>query len=142
MKNFKKIVFLFCLLISVISNGQISAEHLRCEMTENPLAVIENKPRLSWQLVSKEQNVSQTAYQILVASSEEKLKKDTGDIWNSGKVVSNKNLQITYNGTPLKNETKYFWKVKVWNQKDKASNWSKTASFRICLLYTSPSPRD
>ena len=172
MKNLKKIVFLFCLLMSFISNGQISAVHLRCEMTENPLAVIENQPRLSWQLVSKKSNVSQTAYQILVSSSEEKLKKNEGDIWNSGKVVSDKNLQITYSGNPLKNESKYFWKVKVWNQKGKASNWSKTASFRIapltsalnpiwigaitkadshlpegrnyhtCLLYTSPSPRD
>lgn len=131
MKFFKNILFLFCLLITFISNGQISAVHLRCEMTENPLAVNTNQPRLSWQLVSQKLNVSQTAYQILVASSEEKLKKNEGDIWNSGKVVSNKNLQITYSGTPLKSESKYFWKVKVWNQKEKASNWSKPASFRI-----------
>lgn len=117
--------------MNFISNGQISTVHLRCEMTETPLAVKTNEPRLSWQLVSKKSNVSQTAYQILVASSEEKLKKNEGDIWNSGKVVSNKNLQITYSGTPLQNESKYFWKVKVWNQKDKSSNWSKTASFRI-----------
>jgi alpha-L-rhamnosidase len=107
-------------------------------MAENPLAVSQNQPRLSWQLVSKKTNVSQTAYQILVASSEEKLQQNEGDIWNSGKVVSNKNLQIIYNGTPLKNETKYFWKVKVWNQKFKTSNWSKTASFRIAPLALNP----
>lgn len=138
MKFFKNILFLFCLLISFISNAQISAGHLRCEMTENPLAVNTNQPRLSWQLVSQKSNLSQTAYQILVASSEEKLKKNEGDIWNSGKVVSNKNLQITYSGTPLKNESKYFWKVKVWNQKDKTSNWSKTASFRIAPSALNP----
>jgi hypothetical protein len=117
--------------MSLISNGQISAEHLRCEMAENPLAVNTNQPRLSWQIVSQKSNVTQLAYQILVASSEEKLQQNEGDIWNSGKVVSNKNLQIKYSGTPLKTETKYFWKVKVWNQKDKVSNWSQTASFRI-----------
>lgn len=131
MNFFKNILFLFCLLITFISNGQISAEHLSCEMVENPLAVNTNHPRLSWQLVSKESNVSQTAYQILVSTSEEKLKKDNGDIWNSGKVNSDKNLQIAYSGNPLKNEAKYFWKVKVWNQKDKASAWSKINSFRI-----------
>ena len=131
MKFLKNILFLFSLLMSLISNGQIAAVHLTCEMAENPLAVVQNQPRLSWQLVSKENSVSQSAYQILVSSSEEKLKKDNGDIWSSGKVVSNKNLQITYSGTPLKNESKYFWKVKVWNQKDKASSWSKTASFRL-----------
>ena len=124
--------------MSFISNGQISAVQLRCEMTENPLAVNTTQPRLSWQLISKEQNVSQTAYQILVASSEEKLKKNEADIWNSGKVVSDKNLQITYSGNSLKNESKYFWKVKVWNQKDKASNWSKTASFRIAPSELNP----
>ncbi len=117
---------------------QIVAVHLRCEMAENPLAVNTTQPRLSWQLVSKENSVSQSAYQILVSSSEEKLKKDNGDIWSSGKVVSNKNLQITYSGTPLKNESKYFWKVKVWNQKDKASSWSKTASFRIAPSALNP----
>lgn len=109
-------------------------------MTENPLAVNTTQPRLSWQLISKKSNITQSAYEILVASSEEKLKKNEGDIWNSGKVVSNKNLQITYNGTPLKNETKYFWKVKVWNQKDKSSNWSQTASFRIAPLTSALNP--
>lgn len=135
---FKSILFFICLLATFSSNGQISIEHLRCEMVENPLAVIQNQPRLSWQLVSTASNVTQKAYEILVASSEEKLKKNAADIWNSGKVVSNKNLQITYSGTPLKNETKYFWKVKVWNQKDKASNWSKPASFRIAPFDLNP----
>ncbi|KQX12005.1 glycoside hydrolase family 78 protein [Flavobacterium sp. Root420] len=130
MKNLKNILFLFCLLTTFISNGQIAAEHLTCEMTENPLAV-QKQPRLSWQLVSKEFNTSQIGYQILVASSEEKLKNDDGNMWNSGRVNSSKNLHILYGGSPLKPETKYFWKVKVWNQKGKISKWSKTASFRI-----------
>ena len=130
MKNLKNIVFLFCLLTTFISNGQITAVHLTCEMTENPLAV-QNQPRLSWQLVSKESDASQIGYQILVASSEEKLKNDYGDMWNSGRVNSDKNLHIPYGGNPLKNETKYFWKVKVWNQEGKISKWSETAFFRI-----------
>lgn len=129
MKNLKYILFLF--LITLVSNAQISATHLTCEMTENPLAVIQNQPRLSWQLVSTKSNVSQTAYQILVSSSEEKLKKDEADVWDSRRVNSDKNLQITYNGNPLKNETKYFWKVKIWDQSYKISPWSKIASFRI-----------
>ncbi|MNQ56408.1 hypothetical protein D3C85_705290 [compost metagenome] len=131
MKNLKNILLAITLLTTFISNGQIAAEHLTCEMTENPLAVVQNQPRLSWQLVSKEYNSSQIGYQILVASSEEKLKNDYGDIWNSGRVNSSKNLHISYGGSPLKTETKYFWKVKVWNQKGKISKWSETAFFRI-----------
>ncbi|WP_281635477.1 glycoside hydrolase family 78 protein [Flavobacterium marginilacus] len=127
----KSILTFIFLFFFFISNGQISAEHLTCEMTQNPLAVNTNNPRLSWQLVSKELNVTQSAYQILVASSEEKLKKDQGNVWDSGKVNSDKNLQINYGGTSLKNEAKYFWKVKVWNQNGKSSVWSKINSFRI-----------
>ncbi|MFH6998795.1 glycoside hydrolase family 78 protein [Flavobacterium sp. FlaQc-57] len=131
MKFFKYILLAITLLVTFISNGQISVVRLTCEMAENPLAVAQDQPRLSWQLVSKESNASQIGYQILVASSEEKLKNNEGDIWNSGRVNSNKNLQIVFGGSPLKSETKYFWKVKVWNQTGKISEWSKTAFFRI-----------
>ncbi|MDQ5930814.1 MAG: alpha-L-rhamnosidase [Bacteroidota bacterium] len=137
MKNLKNIFFFFTLLVTFISKAQIAAVHLKCEKTENPLAVSQNEPRLSWQLVSDESNVSQAAYQILVASSEEKLQKNQADIWDSKKVISNKNLQIIYNGKALKTETKYFWKVKVWNQNNKAFHWSKTHFFR-----TAPSQSD
>ncbi|KQO20583.1 hydrolase [Flavobacterium sp. Leaf82] len=138
MKKLKYILFLF--LITLVSNGQISVVHLTCEMTENPLAVIQNQPRLSWQLVSNESNIYQTAYQVLVASSEEKLKKDEADVWDSRRVNSDKNLQINFGGSPLKSETKYFWKVKVWDQNYKISKWSKIASFIITPLESALNP--
>ncbi|KQB39932.1 glycoside hydrolase family 78 protein [Flavobacterium aquidurense] len=140
MKNLKNILFLICLLATFISNGQISATHLTTEMTKNPLAVVQNQPRLSWQLISKENNISQTAYQILIASSEEKLKKNEADIWDSKKVKSDKNLQIIFGGSPLKTETKYFWKVKIWDQKNKVSKWSNVAFFRIAPLESALNP--
>ncbi len=115
-------------------------QHLTCERAENPLAVSPNNSRLSWQLVSDESNVTQTAYQILVASSEEKLRNNQADVWDSGKVISNKNLQISYNGNPLKSETKYFWKVKIWNQNNEISAWSLIAFFRIAPSITDLNP--
>lgn len=140
MKNFKNILLAICLLVTLVSKGQILPVHLTTEMAENPLAVDQNQPRLSWQLISKESNSSQIGYKILVASSEEKLKEDFGDIWDSGRVNSNKNLQISYGGSPLKNEIKYFWKVKVWNQEGEMSKWSKTASFRMAPLESELNP--
>lgn len=140
MKFFKNILLAITLLVTFISNAQISVVHLTCEMTENPVAVIQTQPRLSWQLLSKENNTSQIAYQILVASSEEKLKKNEADVWDSRKVNSAKNLQILFGGSPLKNETKYFWKVKVWDQNFKVSQWSKTATFRIAPLESALNP--
>ncbi|TDD97799.1 glycoside hydrolase family 78 protein [Flavobacterium cellulosilyticum] len=140
MKIFKNIVFLFCLLISFISNGQVTVEHLTCEMAENPLAIVQTKPRLSWQLVSNESNVSQKGYQILVASSEAKLQTNEADIWDSGKIMSSQSQLISFNGKELKNESKYFWKVKIWNQKNKVSNWSPIASFRIAAANSDLNP--
>ncbi|MHC0446953.1 glycoside hydrolase family 78 protein [Flavobacterium sp. 3-218] len=140
MKNFKNIVLAICLLVTLVSKGQILPVHLTTEMAENPLAVVQNQPRFGWKLVSKESDASQIAYLILVASSEEKLNNDDGDIWNTGRVNSDKNLRIVYNGKPLKNETKYFWKVKVWNQEGKLSKWSKTAAFRTAPLESELNP--
>lgn len=139
-KFFKNILLAISLLVTFISNGQILPVNLTAEMAENPLTVVQNQLRLSWQLVSKESNSSQIGYQILVASSEEKLKEDFGDIWDSGRVNSNKNLQISYGGSPLKNETKYFWKVKVWNQEGEMSKWSKNAFFRTAPLESELNP--
>lgn len=139
-KFFKNILLAISLLVTFISNGQILPVNLTAEMAENPLTVVQNQLRLSWQLVSKESNSSQIGYQILVASSEEKLKEDFGDIWDSGRVNSNKNLQISYGGSPLKNEIKYFWKVKVWNQEGEMSKWSKNAFFRTAPLESELNP--
>ncbi|MGE8343011.1 MAG: alpha-L-rhamnosidase N-terminal domain-containing protein, partial [Flavobacterium sp.] len=140
MKNFKNILLGLSFLITFISNGQILPVRLTTEMAENPLAVVENQPKLSWQLISKESDASQVAYLILVASSEEKLNNDDGDIWNTGRVNTDKNLHIVYNGKPLKSENKYFWKVKVWNQSGKVSKWSRTASFRTAPLESDLNP--
>lgn len=57
---------------------------LTCEYAVNPLGLDVVKPRFSWILESDERGQMQSAYQILVASSEEKLNADAGDKWDSG----------------------------------------------------------
>jgi hypothetical protein len=131
MKFFKNILIFLCLTFAFAVNGQTVPQHLTCERAVNLLAVSQKQPKMSWQIVATASNVTQMAYQILVASSEEKLQKNQADVWDSGKVISNKNLQIAYNGNPLKSETKYFWKVKIWNQNSEISEWSPIAFFRI-----------
>ena len=110
-------------------NPKLVIENLTCEMVQNPMAVSVNHPRLSWQLSSTDFNVSQAAYQILIASSLEKLKENNADIWDSGKVNSDQSQLISVFKS-LKTETKYFWKVKVWNQNNETSDWSDVAFFR------------
>ena len=72
---------------------------LRCEYRVNPLGIDAAKPRLSWKLETgnlKLRGIRQTAYQVLVASSENLLKKDQGDFWDSGKVTSDQSIQVEY----------------------------------------------
>ena len=85
----------FVVMTLAFAPGQLMAESttepaaLRCEFRENPSGIDVPKPRFSWKFKdSTIRGQSQSAYQILVASSEELLKKDKGDLWDSGKVVS------------------------------------------------------
>lgn len=108
--------------------------HLRCETLENPVGIDVAQPRMSWEIRGDEQAIMQTAYQILVASTPEKLAKNEGDLWNSGKVTSDQSIQVTYNGKPLKSRQDCYWKVKVWTNKGE-SDWSKPAHWSMGLLH-------
>ncbi len=105
-----------------------------CEYLRNPLGIDVAKPRLSWAFASSGRGGAQTAYQIIVASSEEQLKSNVGDLWDSGKVESNQSAFVRYAGKPLASEMRCYWKVRVWDQDGKASNWSEDASWTMGLL--------
>lgn len=106
-----------------MAKSVIATRHLRVEQLTNPLGVDAKQPRLSWQIASNEQSVMQIAYHVLVASSPEKLARNEGDLWDSGKVMSDASQWITYAGTSLKSNTRCYWKVKVHTNKGEAP-WS------------------
>lgn len=66
----KRIVsFFFLLLFAGSLYAAIGITDLRTEQLKNPAGIDVRQPRLSWRIESDEQNVIQTAYHILVASS-------------------------------------------------------------------------
>ena len=107
--------------------------NLRCESLENPPGIDATQPRLSWQLNSTERGQKQTAYQILVASSEKNLAHNKGDLWDSGKISSDQSIQVDYAGKPLESRAQCFWKVRVWDKDGKMSE-SKPAWWTMGLL--------
>jgi alpha-L-rhamnosidase len=120
---------------TMTSIAQVAAPmRLRCEYQERPLGIDVLSPRLSWQMMSNSRNARQTAYQIMVASTEDNLKKDNADVWNSGKVMSDQNLWVLYKGKTLESRKRYFWKVKVWDEKSKNSTYSETAWWEMGIL--------
>lgn len=107
---------------------------LHCEYRENPSGVDTLKPRLSWKIKSERRGEIQSAYQILVASTPEKLALDQGDLWESGKVLSGQQNQIEYGGKPLASRQQCFWKVRIWDQSDKPGEWSQSAKWSMGQL--------
>src|ERR1039457_260162 len=88
-------------LVTAKVAASVGVGQLRCEYLSNPLGIDAVNPQLSWILSSDQRGEKQTAYQILVASSLDRLKGDTGDLWDSGKVLSDETAQIVYQGKPL-----------------------------------------
>jgi alpha-L-rhamnosidase len=116
------------------AGGGITIRELRCEYAKNPLGIDTPQPRFSWILESNQRAQMQSAYHVIVASSAEKLRSDIGDKWDSGKVASEKSVNIPYQGRKLSSGEKCYWKVRVWDKFGKASPPSKSATFEMGLL--------
>ncbi len=70
-----------------------------------------DEPRFSWNYVSDAQNVKQTSYRVVAASTLENARNGVGDLWDSGEVISDKMLYIPYEGKTLQSRDKVFWKI-------------------------------
>jgi len=126
-------LLVFLLLISgasAFAAVKTEVKELICEYHTNPLGIDVQKPRLSWQIVSAEENVLQTAYEIKVTDQTAKGKL----LWNSGKVNSAQSVNVTYDGPALKSMQRVAWQVRVWDNKNKVSAWSAPASWEMGIL--------
>lgn len=122
-----------CLVLTSMVMAEVKPERLRCEFSDNPLGIDHNRPRLSWVLKSEGRGQYQTAYQILVADTEEDLNADRGDMWDSGKVASKQMVHIVYAGKPLVTGQRVYWKVRAWNKDDKPSPYSDVTWWEMGL---------
>ncbi|WP_163407948.1 glycoside hydrolase family 78 protein [Flavobacterium ajazii] len=127
--------FIIITLISLSAQAQnkISVTNLQCEMLNNPEGIDVLKPRLSWQIKADVNDVKQTAYQIMVASTLENLNANKADLWDSGKIESDASVNIIYNGKKLGDRQNAFWKVIVFTNKGEIKS-AVTAHFSIGIL--------
>jgi alpha-L-rhamnosidase len=105
-----------------------------CEYLINPLGIDVSKPRLSWQMISEGNNARQTAYEIRVAASADALKNNNKLIWASGKTESTQSVNVSYEGPALKSMQRVYWQVRIWDEKNKVSDWSKPAFWETGVL--------
>jgi len=110
---------------------------LKTEYLENPQGLDVLRPRLSWILTATGRAQKQAAFQIQVADAAQQFKSGRGVIWDSGKVTSDQNFGVVYGGPDLPSGSRYYWRVRVWDQADKVSGWSSTARWEMGLLHPS-----
>jgi len=141
MKKITLVVLFLILKVLCLTAGSkpcsVIPENTKCEYLINPKGIDVLKPRLSWTLSALKANdfgQRQTAYRILVASSESKLNAGKADLWDSQWVHSSEMQHIEYQGAPLQSDRPYFWKVSVKDENGVVSKWSAPNYWTTGLL--------
>jgi len=135
----KLFIFLFAvgLLRSTGAAAQVRVQNLLCENLADPIGLDVARPRFSWQLLAAKdrRGVRQTAYEVRVAASAAGLAQGgPAAVWNSGKVLSDSSVNVTYAGPTLQPNRRYHWQVRAWDNAGKPSAWSAPAYWQVGLL--------
>jgi alpha-L-rhamnosidase len=132
-------ILLLCLpTLSFADGSPVKVVELTCEYKRMPLGIDCPRPRLGWRFewgaLTQEYLRSQSAYQVLVASSPALLEEGKADVWNSGRVDGNAHMNIYCKGKVLRSGAVYYWKVRIWDSKEIASGWSDPSNWTMGLL--------
>jgi len=108
--------------------NELNVSNPRCEYM-NEAVVTKGSPRFSWELMSELKDQKQTAWQIIVSDDKDMAGSGKGNVWDSRKIKGDETFNIKFPGKDLAAFQKYYWRVRVWDQDGKVSQWSNVASF-------------
>ncbi|BCX47624.1 alfa-L-rhamnosidase [Haloferula helveola] len=100
---------------------------LKIEHRVHPYGLDDPNPRMSWRLEGDAEGLAQTAFQILVATSQDKLEAGEADLWDSGK-TEGRASHARYEGKDLPSSAPVYWKARSWAGGE-ASEWSAATRF-------------
>ena len=127
-----KLILIFLTLFGVVFAQGPTFKDLTVDHKTNPIGIDNIQPRFSWKIIDAEHNLMQTAYLLRVATDEKF--SSSKIVWQSEKIESDESILQPYKGPDLKSGQKYFWQVKIWDNKGKESKWSTTAFWEMGLL--------
>ncbi|MDD4107420.1 MAG: glycoside hydrolase family 78 protein [Prolixibacteraceae bacterium] len=107
---------------------------LKCEFQENPVGIDRDQPLLQWKIEDDRRGAMQTAFRIIVSGTNDKADHSKGDVWDSGKIISDKSVHVAYEGPALESGKTYYWRVRVWDKDGKSTRWSDPAFWETGLL--------
>ena len=97
--------------------------------------IMESRPLLSWKISSDRTGFRQSAYRILAASDKAELLAGNADLWDSGRVESDRSLYVEWGGKELASRQHVCWQVTVWDENGMESEASEIAEFEIALQH-------
>lgn len=105
---------------------------LMCELLAHPelVEIADSRPELGWIVNSGEKDDRQTAYEIRLAAGPAGLGAKETCLWDSGKVASDQSAAVEYGGRALQSHRSYWWQVRTWNRRGRASGWSAPQQVR------------
>ncbi|MBC8618634.1 family 78 glycoside hydrolase catalytic domain [Parabacteroides faecis] len=112
------------------SGGKVKVVDLKCRGLVNPEGV--DEAVLSWRIESEKNNVTQSAWEIEIASSRKDLEKGN-NIWSSGKRESEQQVNVRPDVAILEKGSLYWWRLRIWDGKGQVTSWSEPASFSLGL---------
>ena len=116
-----------CLLPLAAQAQTVQPADLRVEHLHEPVGLDAERPRLSWTLGSDMRGGRQTAYQIRVARDDGDAATDeltTDALWDSGRVASDQQHLVPYDGPDLDPGVRYAWAVRAWDAAGQPSGWA------------------
>lgn len=97
------------------------AINLKTEHMTNPVGIDIREPYLSWNCAAGKR---QTAYEIVAMD-------ENGVVWDSSRVESD--CMHASCLLELKSRQRIFWKIRLWDEKDEAGEWSEEAFLKwVC----------
>lgn len=97
---------------------------LTCDYMVNPIGYDFDRPSLGWITQGGAVNGAQTAYQIQIATDEAFAER----VLDTGRVPSGLSVGIRAE-VALRPRTRYFWRVRIWDEAERLSDWSERAFF-------------
>lgn len=100
-------IILSGITVLALSSGAAlnAATDLRCEYLTNPVGIDEKAPRFTWKASAGKEGM-----QVIEVAESEKALRDRKFLWRSQPLPAN-TLSAIYSGKPLKNHTRYVWRV-------------------------------
>lgn len=131
----------FCLLLLFISllglrctencaGSKAKVVDLKCRGLVTPEGI--DEAVFSWKIESEENGFIQSAWEIEIASSREDL-QDGNYIWNSGKTVSEQQVNVRPDIAILERGPLYWWRLRIWDGKGQVTVWSEPSFFSLGL---------